>query len=62
MEVDKSRKPLCLFVAAEAAARVTSVAVEIDVDAGAQRLAKHFQVAAQRRPGDPLQTRSRGRM
>lgn len=36
MKVDTSHKPLCLFVAAAAAARVTAVAVEINVDAGAQ--------------------------
>lgn len=60
MKVDTSPKPPCLFVVAAAAAPVTPVAVEINVDAGAQRLAKHFQVAAQRGSGDPLQTRGRG--
>lgn len=60
MKVDTSPKPPCLFAVAAAAAPVTPVAVEINVDAGAQRLAKHFQVAAQRGSGDPLQTRGPG--
>lgn len=55
IEVDTRRKPPSLFVAV--AAPVTPVAVEIHVDARAQRLAKHFQVAAQRGSGDPLRTR-----
>lgn len=40
-------------------AQVTLVAINVDVNARAQRLAKHFEVATQRGSSDSLQTHTK---